>query len=303
MNRRTTAVIVTGAVAAVTCLAGCGSGSGSSTADSSAAAAATSKVSKDAALAAKLPAEVRKAGVIRVASDETYPPFESQKSGKTVGLDPDLAEAIGKVLGVRMEFVNTSFDAIIPSLTANKVDMAMSSIGDTKEREKTIDMATYYWNGSLVLVKKGNPKKVKADETCGARVGVVRGSLQQTDFLPAQASKCKSQGKPVPVVSIYQNSPQAQLALQSGRIDGVMADAPPLVTVAAEQSQIFETAGPLVRNPNPGGVAFPKGSQLVEPVNGALNVLIKNGTYKAILKRWNLQSIAIDQSEINGARS
>jgi len=302
VKRHGAALLATGALAVFASLAGCGSSSSSSEAASPSGQAAPA-VAKDAALAAKLPAEIQSAGVIRVASDVTYPPFESVQDGKVVGLEPDLASAIGNVLGVRVEFVNTSFDAIIPALAANKVDMAMSSIGDTKERERTIDFATFYWNGTLTLVKKGNPTQIQTDQACGARIGVIRGSLQQTRFLPEQASKCASIGKPAPATEVYQSGPQAQLALQSARIDGVVEDAPPVMRAAAQQPQLFETAGPVVRNPNPGGVAFPKGSKLVDPVNGALNLLIKNGTYTTLLKKWNLESISIDQSKINGAVS
>lgn len=253
-------------------------------------------------LAASLPESIKKSGVIRMAINPAYPPFESMADdGETlVGLDPDLANAMGEVLGVDVEFVHTSFDAIIPALAANKVDMAMSSIGDTKEREKTVDFVTYYWNGTLILVKKGNPKNIQADEACGVRIGVIRGSLQQSTFLPAHAPKCQAAGLEPPVAQAYQDGPQAQLALQSGRIDGVMLDAPPLLD-AAEKNPDFETVGPLVRNPNPGGVALPKGSELVEPIHGAMEVLMENGTYDEILAKWNLMDIAIDESEINGA--
>jgi len=302
VNRHGAVILATGALAVMIALGGCGSSSSSGGTTSPSGDPAPA-VSKDPALAARLPSEIKSAGVIRVAMDETYPPFESARDGSVVGLDPDLANAIGGVLGVRVEFVNSSFDGIIPSLSAKKVDMAMSSIGDTKEREGTVDFATYYWNGTFVLVKKGNPAHIEADQACGARIGVIRGSLQQTTFLPAQAPKCTSSGKPAPTAEVYQNGPQAQLALQSGRIDGVMQDAPPLLTVAAQQPEMFETTGPFVRNPNPGGVAFPKGSALVQPVHEAINVLIKNGTYAAILKKWNLSTIAIDQSRINGALS
>lgn len=302
MRRCRPVLLIAGTLAVLVALAGCGSGSSSGGAGGPSG-GATPAVAKDATLAAKLPPEIQSAGVIRVAMDETYPPFESVSNGDVVGLDPDLARAIGGVLGVRVEFVNTSFDAIIPSLTASKVDMAMSSIGDTKDRERIVDFATYYWNGTLVLVKKGNPANIQADQACGARIGVIRGSLQQTDFLPTRGSKCAGLGKPAPTAEVYQNGPQAQLALQSGRIDGVMQDAPTLVDVAARQGAMFETAGPLARNPNPGGVAFPKGSKLVDPVHGAINVLVKNGTYRQILEKWNLDAVAIDQSQINGAQS
>jgi polar amino acid transport system substrate-binding protein len=179
--------------------------------------------------------------------------------------------------------------------------MAMASIGDTKEREEVIDFATYYWNGTVILVEKGNPEGISAELACGVDIGVIRGSLQQTTFLPAHEPKCEEAGKEPPTAQVYQDGPQAQLALSSGRIDGVMQDAPPLVDQVNKNPDAFEIAGPLIRNPNPGGVAFPKGSELVKPVNEALNQLMEDGTYEQIVNRWGLDEIMIEESEINGA--
>ena len=295
-------------VAAALCgvtLGACGLGSSPSTDDGEAAASSSAPSQQvDQEIAALLPADVADAGVIRMAINPQYPPFESTKAdGKTLeGLDPDLATAIGQVLGVDIEFVPTSFDAIIPALAAGDVDMAMSSIGDTKQREATVDFATYYWNGTLIMVSKGNPEKLAADDLCGASVGVIRGSLQQSTFLPAQGAKCTAAGEEPPVEQAYQDGPQAQLALQSGRIEAVMTDAPPLLDAESKNPDQFETVGPLTRNPNPGGVAFPKGSELAPAVNAALDLLMENGTYADVLDRWNLADIAIDDSVVNGAK-
>ncbi|WP_427008633.1 ABC transporter substrate-binding protein [Pseudarthrobacter sp. H2] len=288
------------AVIGVLALTGCGGVSSGAPA-----ASPTPSAAAEARLAALVPDDIRQAGRMRVATDPTYAPFESMDTdGKTiVGLDPDLATAVGDLLGLKVEFVPTSFDALIPSLAANKVDLAMSSIGDTKEREKTVDFATYYWNGTLLLVGKGNPKSLAADQTCGARIGVIRGSLQQTTFLPGQESACTSANKPAPTAEVYQNAPQAELALQSGRIDGVMLDAPPLADAAKKNPEKFEAVGPLLKNPNPGGAALPKDSKLTAAVNAAINELVQNGTYGSLLSKWNLDAIKIDKSEINGARS
>ena len=284
-------------------LASCGLNSSPSQNDPATGQAPAPEQAKNEDLAASLPADIQESGVIRMATDPSYPPFESvADDGKTlVGIDPELATAIGDTLGVEIEFVHTSFDAIIPALESDKVDMAMSSIGDTKEREQTVDFATYYWNGTLILVKKGNPEGIAADLACGVSIGVIRGSLQQSTFLPAHGPRCEEAGLEPPTSQAYQNGPQAQLALKSDRIDGVMLDAPPLLDAAAKSPDEFETVGPMVRNPNPGGVAFPKQSALVEPVSEAINILIENGTYEEILARWDLEDIAIEKSEINGA--
>lgn len=286
-------------------LTSCGLNSSPSDAKPAADEAAGKGPALDEALAAMVPDEIKKAGVIRMATNPAYPPFESIGSdGTTIeGLDPDLANSVAAMLGVKIEFVPTSFDAIIPAIQAKTVDMAMSSIGDTKEREKIVDFATYYHNGTLILVKKGNPQNIKANLACAANIGVIRGSLQQTTFLPSQSQDCSNAGLQPPVVQAYQDGPQAQLALQSSRIDGVMLDAPPLLDIAQKNPELFETVGPLIKNPNPGGVVFPKDSLLVKPVNAAINKLIEDGTYSEILKKWNLEAIKIEQSEINGALS
>lgn len=258
----------------------------------------------DSDLADQLPAVIKDARVIRVATDPTYPPFESENPGGDLeGFDIDLANAIGQTLGVKIEFVSIPFDAIIPGLAADKADMAMSSIGDSKEREATVDFATYYQNGTLALVKKGNPLGLSADTLCGARVGVVRGSLQQSTFLPAQKATCEESGEDAPVEVVFQNSSQAHLAVQSGRADAVLEDAPVVRDVATKQAAIFEAIEPFMPNPNPGGVAFSKDSELVEPVQGAINNLIEAGMYADILEKWKLQDIAIDESVKNGATS
>lgn len=296
---RTPAVTAVITLTAGLALAGCSSNPGGTTSGTTTS-SANAAGAVDTTLAASLPPDVKKAGTITVAIDPTYAPFESIQGGKIVGLDADLAHAIGGVLNVKVAFKQTSFDAIIPALQAKDADMALSSIGDNKQREQVVDFVTAYWNGTLLLVKKGNPKKGTPELACGMTVGVIRGSLQQTQFLPAQNSKCTNKGQAAPVAAVFPNSQQGALALQSGRVDAVLADAPTVAQTAASEPS-FEVAGPIMRNPDPAGIAFPKGSKLVEPVQGALNLLIKDGEYAKILKKYNLDSIAVQQSEINGA--
>lgn len=293
MKKRYLAIALSFGLAATT-LVGCASGDESTKAEF--------KVSKNSELADKVPQEIRDAGVLKVATDPTYPPFESVSEDNTiVGLDADLGHALGELLDLKVEFQSVSFDAIIPALQAGNVDMALASIGDSKEREEVVDFATAYWNGTMLLTKEGNPLGGTPELACGMNIGVVRGSLQQTTFLPAHAEPCKKIGKPAPVEFAFQNSNQAALALGNGRIDGVLADAPAVAQVIS-QTQGMEAVGPIQRNPNPAGAAFQKDSKLAPLVAEALNQLIESGVYKQILDKWELGDIAIETSEINGAQ-
>src|SRR4051794_26537537 len=116
---------VAAALLASAALAACGSsGNDSSSSGSNAKAPSGAKDSKVAAL---VPAAVKKKGTLSVAADATYPPNEFLKPGsKTViGMDADLADALGKVMGVKVKVLNANFDSIIPGLAAHKYDVGM----------------------------------------------------------------------------------------------------------------------------------------------------------------------------------
>src|SRR5204862_3755580 len=113
----------------------------------------TPKSSVDSAAAAKLPAAIKSAGVIKVATDASYPPDEFFASdNKTIqGMDVDLGNALGAVLGVKFQFSNVGFDSIIPAL-GNRYDLSLSSFTATTEREKTVDMVGYATVGTNFIV-------------------------------------------------------------------------------------------------------------------------------------------------------
>jgi polar amino acid transport system substrate-binding protein len=257
----------------------------------------------DATIAALVPDAVRAKGTIVVGSDATYPPFESIGDDGTtiVGFDADMANAIGKVLGLTVELTNVPFDSLLPGIAGGRYDMALSSIGDTKVREQTMDFVTYYWNGTAALVAVGNPMNLVANSLCGVRVGVERGSLQQSTMLPDQATACQAGGKAVPVENAFKGAQESQLALSSGRIDAVLADAITLEIAAQTSNGKLEVVGPVSRNANPGGVALPKGSALTNAVHAAIGKLMADGTYAAIVSQWGMQNVAIESTAIDGA--
>ena len=116
----------------------------SSTSPSSSSAAVT----KDAAAAALLPANIKSSGTIQVGVDATYPPNEyKDANGSPTGWSVDLTNALGKVLGLKVDFNIETFDNILPKLKGGNLDMGMSSFTDTLEREKQVDFVNYYSAG------------------------------------------------------------------------------------------------------------------------------------------------------------
>jgi polar amino acid transport system substrate-binding protein len=282
----------------------CGSSKKTESGGSSATTTAASSV--DAALAAKVPAKIKSAGKITVAADASYAPNEFFKEDNTTvqGMDVDLGTALGEVLGVQVVFENATFDTIIPAL-GTRYDLGMSSFTDSKEREQTVDMVTYFQAGTSFLVQKGkNQDLTSLDAICGKKVGVEKGTTQLDDAT-AQSDTCKADGKGAVDVQSFPDQAGANTALSSGQVDVVMLDTP----VAEYQAKLSEGAFEVVGQSYgiaPYGIAVPKTAEyagMTDALLGAIKKLAADGTYKTILEKWGIEDGAITDFKINGATS
>jgi polar amino acid transport system substrate-binding protein len=269
-----------------------------------ASAVSTPKLHKVSSIAAQVPSKIRHKGSQTVASDATYAPMEFvAKDGKTViGVDADLAKAIGTVLGLKFKVQNANFAGIIPGLKSHKYDIGMSAFTDTKARQKVVDFVTYFSAGTSFYVKaSGGPAVSGLSSLCGKSVAVENGTTQQTDA-NAQNKKCKNAGKPGVAVHAYPDQNQANLAISSGRAQVGMADSPVAAYIVKQSRGQFKLIGKSYGTA-PYGIALPKQSGMPKPILAALKYLMKHGYYKKILTKWGVQGGAISNPKINGATS
>jgi polar amino acid transport system substrate-binding protein len=140
-----------------------------------------------------LPFAIQQAKAITVASDISYPPMESfQPNTQTPqGVDVDIANAMGKKLGVQFVFQNAKFEGLVSGLVARSYDAVMSGMKDTgTRRDAGVDFVDYFQSGIVMVVQKNNPKKiVSPGSLCGKTVGVQQGTPQE-DLLRSQAAEC-----------------------------------------------------------------------------------------------------------------
>ena len=212
-------------------------------------------------------------------------------------MDVDLGMAIAQKLGLTAEFRNSSFDGILPGIAATTYELGMSSFTINGERIKVVDMVSYYTAGTSVGVRAGNPDGVNADDLCGKAVGVQRGTVQ-VDDIAARNTACTSAGKPAIAVSEFQLQTDVNLALASGRVVAMLADSPVVGYAVQQTSGQIETLGEPY-DAGPYGIALAKNQgDLAKAVQGAVQSLIDDGTYKTILDEWNVGDGAITTSEI-----
>lgn len=224
--------------------------------------------------------DIKKAGVLRVAAFDSNPPFGfvDEKTRQLAGFDVEVAQAIAKKLGVKLELQATNPANRIPLLTANKVDLVAANFTITEERRKQVEFSTpYFATGQKFIAKKGVLKT--ADDINKLRVGVDKGTTQETllrEKYPA-----------TPVVA-YDDTPLAFTALRNGNVQAITQDDAKLLGLLAnapDKSKYEISNFALTREYQ--GIGLPRGEErLTQFVNTTLLELEKSGEAKNIYDRW-----------------
>jgi polar amino acid transport system substrate-binding protein len=292
---------VLAAAALTVALAGCGSGGDGSGATSGGAptTAAAPAVTKDDALAAMVPASVSSDGKLVFGTDASYPPNEfTAPDGTTIiGLDVDLGTAVAQKLGLTPEFQNSQFSGIIPGIEGARYELGISSFTINDERIQTVDMVSYFSAGTSLAVASGNPDGITPDNLCGRAVGVQAGTVQ-VDDVAARSQACTAAGQPAIAVTELQQQTDVTLALTSKRIVAMLADSPVVSYAVTTTSGAVEVVGE-PWDTAPYGIALGKNQgQFAQAVQGALQAMIADGSYAAILQKWNVSNGAISTPEV-----
>jgi polar amino acid transport system substrate-binding protein len=166
-----------------------------------------------AALATTAQAETVRIGI----ATEAYPPFSTpDASGNYTGWEIDIINAVCAEAKLDCELVATSWDGIIPSLTAEKIDVIAASMSINEERLKVIDFSNkYYQTGASIVAAVGSGITATPEGVAGKNIGVQSGSIHQ-----AYALKYFPEAN----VREYQTQDEANQDLFAGRIDGTLAD-------------------------------------------------------------------------------
>ncbi|WP_422746492.1 ABC transporter substrate-binding protein [Mycobacterium sp. WMMD1722] len=284
-----------GAIALSGCASGGdsgGSGGGESTAASGA------KVDE---IANTVPEEIKSSGKLIVGVNIPYAPNEfKDASGKIVGFDVDLMNAMAATLGLTPEYREADFAKIIPSVQGGTFNVGMSSFTDTKEREQSVDFVTYFSAGTQWAQRPDNP--VDPNNACGKKVAVQATTYQETDELPAKSKACTDAGKPAIAITPFDGQDAATNAVVLGQVDAMSADSPVTAYAVKQSNGKLETAGEIF-DAAPYGWPVAKGSPLAQSLQQALEHLIEDGTYEEIAKNWGVEAGMIDKPVINGAIS
>lgn len=258
-------------------------------------------IAKVDAAAALVPQRIAAAKAITVVMNVSSAPTKYYADDNTtiIGLNPDLARALGRVLGLDVKIADVQFDGIIPGLQSGRYDVAVSSMAPTAERVQTLDMIRYGAWGTSLAVPAGNPSGLHVDGLCGHTVAVQQGSIQHLTRIPELSAGCSKSGKPAVQPVVLPDQTTALLQLSSNRVDAVLADTPVLAWAAKQRPGTIDLVGEMNRSGV--AVAVPKGSDLTPALEAGLTALMATPSYQQIFTKWGMDGAAVDKPALESA--
>lgn len=239
-------------------------------------------------------------GTLTVGLSPDFPPLEYLDGDDLIGSDVDIVTEVADRLGLEIVFEQSKFDQLINSVRTERVDIVVSGMSDTVERQETLDFVDYFASsGRFYTTGDQAAEYTDGTDICGASVAV----STKTDYYPAlqeySADTCEAAGlDPIEIVGADSGA-AARLQLDQGRAQVAVQGAPNLAYFEEQDPGAYKIVGPVLVD-LPFGAAVAKGNTaLAEAVQAALQEMYDDGTTEDILTEYDLAD-GLMEPVING---
>jgi len=241
--------------------------------------------------AAALPAQaganldaIKQAGVLKVGTEGTYAPFTyHDESGKLVGFDVEIAEAIATKLGVKVEFVEGKWDGLIAGLDANRYDTVINEVGITDKRKEKFAFSDPYIASRAVLIVKDDNADIKDFKD-------LKGKKAAQSLTSNFAEIAKSNGAEIVGTDGFD---QSIALVTQGRADATINDSLSFFDFKTKQAAAPVKIVAQEKDASYSGVILRKGDDdLVAAINAALKDIAADGTYQKISTKYFGQDVS-----------
>ena len=224
-----------------------------------------------------------------VVTENAYPPlqFVDVKTGKQIGWEYDAMDEIAKRLNFKVEYQNTSWDAMIQAVSDNQYNIGMTGITIKDDRKEKVDFSDPYMRSQqFMLVRADESRFSDAKSFAAFKDGLIAAQPGTSPFYTAVYNILDG-NEQNPRIKLFETFGATVQALKAGDVDVVLTDSVAAQGyVDASNGGLKVVGGPL--GSEDFGFIFPKGSDLVAPVNAAIAALKADGTIDALNKKWFL---------------
>ena len=224
-----------------------------------------------------------------VVTENAYPPlqFVDPKTGEAKGWEYDAMNEIAKRLNFKVEYQNTSWDAMIQAVSDNQYNIGMTGITIKDERKEKVDFSEPYMRSQQFMLVRGDESRFTDAKSFAAFKDGLVGAQPGTSPFYTAVYEILDGNEQNPRIKLMETFGATVQALKAGDVDLVLTD-----SVAAKGYVDSSNGGLKVIGEPLGtedfGFIFPKGSDLVAPVNAAIAALKADGTLDALNKKWFL---------------
>ena len=225
---------------------------------------------------------------ITIVTENAYPPLQFlDKDQKTVGWEYDALAEISKRLNLTVKYENISWDAMIPAVSEGQFDMGMTGITITDERKGQVDFSEPYMRSESIMLVRGDESRFTDAASFAANPDLLIGAQPGTTPFYTAVYSVLDGNEQNPRIKLMETFGATVEALKAGDVDTVLTD------MTAGKGYVDASAGALKMVGEPLGAEdfgfiFPKGSDLVAPMNAAIEALKADGTLDALNKKWFL---------------
>ena len=219
---------------------------------------------------------------LRVGLSPDYPPLAYKDQGQLTGIDVAAAEVLGKQLGRKTEFVEKSFDKLIPALQAGEVDIIMSGMSITPERSEKVSFSNPYFSaGQMAIIRFADAGRFGfkgAIFRSGARIAVQKHTTGE-DFATKNLKDA--------TVTRCDSTDEAFALLKSSKVDFLLHDAATSWLLATDKDkQDLMSLNTELTDEKLGWAVKKDNTALLHSVNQQLAIMQKNGMLRAIISQW-----------------
>lgn len=239
-------------------------------------------------------------GVLKIGSQQSYIPGEFFPEGEdnVQGFGVDFVDEIAKRLGLKTEWVQVDYSAIITGLQSNQFDMGSGGMSPNPERLEQIDMVGYFQSGATFILRKADDGKyADAQSLCGKTIGMLEGSSTLEAAIEKENETCDT---PIDI-EYYTSTPLGLQGLLSNRIEVYTPDVAQTQFIVKENPDDFVPIGDYTLVDYLINYTFTKeNTQLRDAVHEQLQAMMDDGTYQKILDKWGITAGGLTKPALNG---
>ena len=216
------------------------------------------------------------AGVLVMATNAEFPPYEYHEGSQIVGIDAEIAAAIAEKMGCELKIEDIAFDSIIPEVSSGKADMGMAGMTVTEDRKQNVDFSDTYAIARQVVIVRADSGIESLDDLEGLTIGVQQGTTGDI-----YASEDYGDDH----IERYAKGMEAVQALTQGKVDAVIIDNEPARVFVSENEGLVILDEAYADEEY--AIAVKKGNtELLNQINAALAELKADGTLDAIVAKY-----------------